>query len=566
MDLNLYDARDIFYYSVGDFNLSNKPNFVLILADDMGYSDLGCFGSEINTPNIDSLANNGIRFSQMYNSARCCPSRASLLSGLHPQQAGVGHMVSTLDLRSQADFPAYQGYLNENCATIAEVLKRSGYTTLMSGKWHVGGGYDLLDKSSWSPGNSGHPIPTQRGFDKFFGIVSGATNFFHPQTLMRDDELIDIDTTDFYLTDSISDNAVTMIEEAKETDKPFFIHVAYTAPHWPLHALEEDISNYEGSYLKGWDQLRIDRHEKLKGIGILDEKWEISPRHSSSDPWEKTEKREWEDLRMAVYAAMIDRMDQGIGRIMKKLEELDIDDNTVVMFLSDNGGCAEFLAEDTSRPMPSQYASPTRDGRQMNIGNRKDLRPGADNTFMSYDLSWANASNTPFRLFKRWTHEGGISTPFIVSWPNRISQPSIIHEPTHIIDISATIYEAANATYPSEINGNDIKPLEGISFFKVFEGGKVVRNHPIFWEHEGSRAMREGEWKLVSEVGGNWEIYNMELDRTELTNLAEGEKDRLEKMKASYGEWMERCEVEKWPIGPLTWNPNMKTSHAHKSG
>ena len=243
MDLNLYDARDIYYYSVGDFNLSNKPNFVLILADDMGYSDLGCFGSEINTPNIDSLANKGIRFSQMYNSARCCPSRASLLSGLHPQQAGDGHMVSTLDLRSQADFPAYQGYLNENCATIAEVLKRSGYTTLMSGKWHVGGGYDLLDKSSWSPGNSGHPIPTQRGFDKFFGIVSGATNFFHPQTLMRDDELIDIDTTDFYLTASISDNAVTMIEEAKETDKPFYIHVAYTAPHWPLHAIEEDISN-----------------------------------------------------------------------------------------------------------------------------------------------------------------------------------------------------------------------------------------------------------------------------------------------------------------------------------
>ena len=552
--------------SAGDFNLSTKPNFVLILADDMGFSDLGCFGSEINTPNIDSLAKNGIRFSQMYNSARCCPSRASLLSGLHPQQTGVGHMVSTLDPKDQAKFPAYQGYLNENCATIAEVLKGAGYTTLMSGKWHVGGGYDLLNRSSWAPGNDRHPIPTQRGFDKFFGIVSGAANFFHPRTLMRDDELIGIDTTDFYLTDSISDNAVTMIEETKETGKPFFIHVAYTAPHWPLHALEEDISNYEGSYLKGWDQLRTDRHEELKGIGILDEKWEISPRDLSSDPWEEAEERKWEDLRMAVYAAMIDRMDQGVGRIIKKLEDLGIDDNTVVMFLSDNGGCAEFLAEDTNRPMPTQYASPTRDGRQMKIGNRKDLRPGSDDTFMSYDLSWANASNTPFRLFKRWTHEGGISTPFIISWPRQISQPAIMHEPTHIIDISATIYDAANATYPSEINGNEVKPLEGISFFEVLEGKKRVRQDPIFWEHEGSRAMRQGEWKLVSEVGGNWEIYNMDQDRTELTNLAKGEKVRLANMRASYKEWMERCEVEQWPIGPLEWDPKMRRPHSHRSG
>ena len=544
----------------------NQPNFILILADDMGYSDLGCYGSEINTPNIDSLASTGVRFSQMYNSARCCPSRAALLTGLNPQQTGVGHMVSTFWQPNSITVPAYQGYLNETSATIAEVLKTNGYNTYMSGKWHVGGGYDLTDASTWNPGDKTHPTPTQRGFDEFFGIVAGAANFFHPRTLMKNDEVLDIDTSDFYLTDAISENAVSMLETATKDNKPFFMHVAYTAPHWPLHAYEEDIAKYVGKYKHGWDQIRTSRHEELKGMGILDSRWEISPRDSSSRPWNTVEEQEWEDLRMAVYAAMIDRMDQGIGKILAKLRELELDENTVVMFLSDNGGCAEFLAEETERPTPLQYSTPTPDGRKIQIGNSRDFKPGPDDTFMSYDLPWANASNTPFRLFKRWTHEGGISTPFILNWPQKIKNPSIVHDPTHIIDIAATIYEAANATYPKEYGGNLITPLEGESFLKVTDSANWNRRKPIFWEHEGSRAMRDGEWKLVSEVGEGWELYNMDEDRTELNNLAEKEKDRLSKMRNSYLEWMQRCGVEEWPIPPQTWNPVMHSPHSHSSG
>ena len=544
----------------------NQPNFILILADDMGYSDLGCYGSEINTPNIDSLASTGVRFSQMYNSARCCPSRAALLTGLNPQQTGVGHMVSTFGQPNSITVPAYQGYLNETSATIAEVLKTNGYNTYMSGKWHVGGGYDLTDASTWNPGDKTHPTPTQRGFDEFFGIVAGAANFFHPRTLMKNDEVLDIDTSDFYLTDAISENAVSMLETATKDNKPFFMHVAYTAPHWPLHAYEEDIAKYVGKYKHGWDQIRTSRHEELKGMGILDSRWEISPRDSSSRPWNTVEEQEWEDLRMAVYAAMIDRMDQGIGKILAKLRELELDEDTVVMFLSDNGGCAEFLAEETERPTPLQYSTPTPDGRKIRIGNSRDFKPGPDDTFMSYDLPWANASNTPFRLFKRWTHEGGISTPFILNWPQKIKNPSIVHDPTHIIDIAATIYEAANATYPKEYGGNLITPLEGESFLKVTDSANWNRRKPIFWEHEGSRAMRDGEWKLVSEVGEGWELYNMSEDRTELSNLAEKEKDRLSKMRNSYLEWMQRCGVEEWPIPPQTWNPVMHSPHSHSSG
>ena len=544
----------------------NQPNFILILADDMGYSDLGCYGSEINTPNIDSLASTGVRFSQMYNSARCCPSRAALLTGLNPQQTGVGHMVSTFGQPNSITVPAYQGYLNETSATIAEVLKTNGYNTYMSGKWHVGGGYDLTDASTWNPGDKTHPTPTQRGFDEFFGIVAGAANFFHPRTLMKNDEVLDIDTSDFYLTDAISENAVSMLETATKDNKPFFMHVAYTAPHWPLHAYEEDIAKYVGKYKHGWDQIRTSRHEELKGMGILDSRWEISPRDSSSRPWNTVEEQEWEDLRMAVYAAMIDRMDQGIGKILAKLRELELDENTVVMFLSDNGGCAEFLAEETERPTPLQYSTPTPDGRKIQIGNSRDFKPGPDDTFMSYDLPWANASNTPFRLFKRWTHEGGISTPFILNWPQKIKNPSIVHDPTHIIDIAATIYEAANATYPKEYNGNLITPLEGESFLKVTDSANWNRSKPIFWEHEGSRAMRDGEWKLVSEVGEGWELYNMNEDRTELNNLVEKEKDRLSKMRNSYLEWMQRCGVEEWPIPPQTWSPVMHSPHSHSSG
>ena len=546
-----------------------RPNIILILADDMGYSDLGCYGSEIRTPNLDRLASSGLRFSQMYNSARCCPSRASLLTGLNPHQTGVGHMMDALGPDS------YQGYLNQNCATIADTLRAGGYATYMSGKWHVGGRYDLLNDNRWEElkGSIGYPIPTQRGFDRFYGIVAGSANYFFPRLLMEDDRFIELDPTGYYFTDAITDNAVKMLDENAAAnsaasanggdEKPFFLHVTYTAPHWPLHAHEEDIARYEGKYRDGWDTLRTNRHEELKASGILSDKWEISPRNASAGVWQDESNKDWEDLKMATYAAMIDRMDQGIGRILDKVREMGTEENTLVMFLSDNGGCAEFLAEDTQRPEPSQYASPNPDGTPIKMGNIVGQRPGPGDTFMSYDLPWANASNSPFRLFKRWTHEGGISTPFIVNWPERIKEPGIVHEPTHISDIAATCIEAAGAQYPTELNGNAITPIEGVSFLDAINTGAWKRNLPIYWEHEGSRAVRIENWKLVAEVGSDWELYDMDEDRTELNNLVEANAPKVDEMIALYDVWAERCGVHPWPLSPTARMMNQRNPHNH---
>ncbi|MXY45571.1 MAG: arylsulfatase [Chloroflexi bacterium] len=546
-----------------------RPNILLILADDMGYSDLGCYGSEIRTPNLDRLAASGLRFSQMYNSARCCPSRASLLTGLNPHQTGVGHMMDALGP------PEYQGYLNRNCATVADVLRSAGYATYMSGKWHVGGRYDLLDDSRWEElkGSEGFPIPTQRGFDRFYGIVAGSANYFFPRLLMEDDRFLELDPAGYYFTDAITDNAVKMLDENAaansrasangDTEKPFFLHVTYTAPHWPLHAHEEDIARYEGKYGDGWDTLRTNRHEELKASGILSDKWQISPRNASATAWEDEGEKDWEDLKMATYAAMIDRMDQGIGRIMDKVREMGAEDNTLVMFLSDNGGCAEFLAEDSNRPEPSQYASPNPDGTPVQMGNILGQRPGPGDTFMSYSLPWANASNSPFRLFKRWTHEGGISTPFIVSWPERVKQAGVVHEPTHISDIPATCIDAGGATYPTELNGYDITPIEGVSFMDAIDNGEWKRDLPIYWEHEGSRALRIDNWKLVAEVGGEWELYDMDEDRTELNNLVESNAPKAAEMIALYESWAERCGVQPWPLTGRARMMHLRAPHNH---
>ncbi len=540
--------------------MPDRPNIVVILADDMGFSDIGCYGSEIRTPSLDSLAQGGLRFTQMYNSARCCPSRAALLTGLNPQQTGVGYMTGNLGA------PAYQGYLNLSSVTIAEALRESGYTTLMSGKWHVGSDYDLKNPDGWSPGDPTHPIPTQRGFDRFYGIVAGAASYFYPLTLMRDDQFIPLSPEGFYLTDAISDAAVEMIDGASSTDKPFFLHLSYTSPHWPLHALEEDIARYETVYRQGWDALRTGRHEQLKMLGLVDPAWEISPRDQDAPSWDDVRYRDWEALRMATYAAQIDRMDQGIGRVLAKLRDEGVEQNTLVMFLSDNGGCAEFLAEDSSRPEPSRYSIPTPDGLPIRVGNTPEITPGPADTFASYDLPWANASNTPFRRYKRWTHEGGISTPFILSWPARIGQAGVVHEPVHLIDIAPTCLAAASASYPSQMNGADTTPLEGESLLPVIEDREWAREQPIFWEHEGSRAVRIGQWKLVAEIGGDWELYDMVQDRTELHDLAGRERERARTMARLYDEWAERCGVLPWYQVNPSWAPKMRSHGAHIAG
>jgi len=521
----------------------SRPNIIIILADDMGFSDIGCYGSEIDTPNLDRLARNGVRFSQMYNCARCCPSRASLLTGLYPHQAGVGHMVSDWGAGT-----AYQGYLSSNCVTIAEVLKNDGYKTLMSGKWHVGGGYQASKPETWSPGDESHPIPVQRGFDRHYGMLGGAGSYFYPPYMIENENLFSVTDPGYYLTDAITDNAISMIEDSVKDEQPFFLYVAYTAPHWPLHALPEDIARYEGKYRDGgWDAVRMNRYEELRSTGILDPLWDISPRDGKAPCWEDVNHKDWEDMRMSVYAAQVDRMDQGIGRIMTNLRQSGLEENTLVMFLSDNGGCAEFLAEDTNKPQPFRYNIPTPDGRPIHVGNTPNIQPGPDDTFMSYDLPWANASNTPFRLYKHWVHEGGIATPFIVYWPQMAAKGHIVHSPCHLIDIMATCLDAAGAKYPEEYGNRRIIPLEGESFLPVIQGKRWQRQQPIFWEHEGNRAVRDGNWKLVSKHPGDWELYNMLEDRTELDNRADSEKQRVRKMSAQYRAWAKRCGVMQWP-------------------
>lgn len=548
-----------------------KPNIVLIMVDDMGFSDIGSYGSEIETPNLDRLAEGGVRFSQMYNCARCCPTRASLLTGLHPHQAGVGHMVA------DRGYPSYQGYLRDDCVTVAEVLRDAGYRTLMSGKWHVGGHYAANQPETWHPGGPGHPIPIQRGFEEHYGMLGGGGSYFDPPYMVHNDRIIRPGLEEgYYLTDGISAEAVRMIEESAGTRgasgdaertrdsgaqsagagnpngapdgrRPFFLYVAYTAPHWPLHALPEDIERYRGRYLEsGWDGLRNERFERLQASGVLDPRWPISPRDPEAPAWEDIREKEWEDLRMAVYAAQVHRMDAGVGRIVDALERTGVLDDTLIMFLSDNGGCAEFLAEDGNRAERFRYDIPLPDGTPMRIGNTPRIDPGPADTFASYDLPWANASNTPFRLFKHWVHEGGIATPFIAHWPKQIPAGGISHEPAHVTDITATCIEVAGATYPRERSGVSVTRSEGESFLAALEGRSWRRDAPIIMEHEGNCVVRWGQWKLVRRFPGPWELYDMIEDRTELDDRAERESDRLADMTAAFDQWAERVGVVPW--------------------
>ena len=515
-----------------------KPNIVIILADDMGYSDVSCFGSEIPTPNIDRLGCEGVRFTQMYNCARCCPSRASLLTGLYPHQAGIGHMVTDLG------DPAYQGYLNQDCVTIAEALKTAGYKTLMSGKWHVGGSFDLRAPQGWALPRERHPTPTDRGFDEFFGTLDGCGSYFNPHTLMRNDQFIPAPLDQrFYYTDAISNEAVQMIDQNSGKD-PFFLYVAYTAPHWPLHALPEDIAMFEGSYRAGWDRTRLDRYDRMKELGLLPDRWNISPRDPDAPPWDSVQVQEWEDMKMAVYAAQIRRMDKGIGNILDALDNNGCAEHTLVMFMSDNGGCAELLEENG---FVEDLIWPNTDGTRVRAGNIPSIMPGSEQTYMSYDLPWANASNTPYRLFKHWVHEGGISTPFVARCPSiRGDSGDICHSPCHFVDIMATCLDIAGVAYPQYRNERPTKPLQGESFLQALRGKQWERFQPIVWEHEGNQALRTRTWKLVRKYNQPWELYNFEEDRTELLDRSAKEPARLKTMEKQYLEWAARTEVREW--------------------
>ncbi len=497
-----------------------RPNVVVILADDMGFSDIGCYGSEIATPNIDRLAAGGLRFTQFYNTARCCPTRAALLTGLYPHQAGVGHMVSGRGT------PAYQGFLNDRCVTIAEALRPAGYRTAMSGKWHVG-----EHRPHW---------PTDRGFERYFGLISGGTNYFRldPERQMAwGAEPYEPPAEGFYITDAITDNAIGFIDELRRDGEPFFLYVAYTAPHWPLHALKEDIARYRGKYLGGWDALREKRHRRMIELGIVDARWPLTPRDRRAPDWTSLDEkaRDAWDLKMAVYAAQIDRMDQGIGRIVSRLRDASLLDDTLILFLADNGGCAELV--DRGKP---------------------GAEPGTRESFLSYGIPWANASNTPFRLYKHFVHEGGIATPLVAHWPRALSKGGgLTHQPGHLIDILPTCLDAAGAAYPRAYRGREILPAEGRSLLPILEGRQREGHEAIFWEHEGNRAVREGKWKLVAHSRGEWELYDLDLDRTESRDLAKENPARVAELAAKYSRWAERC-------GVLPWNEVRESQPAEK--
>ncbi|MCG6186302.1 arylsulfatase [Maribellus maritimus] len=506
---------------------SPKPNIILILSDDMGYSDPGCFGGEVETPNLDALANKGLRLTQFYNGARCCPTRASLMTGCYPHQTGIGHMTNTPADFAQHDLgiPEYRGFLNKNCVTIAEVLKEAGYTTLMTGKWHLG----ISDKSKW---------PLQRGFDKFYGLIPGASNFFkpvYPRGITYMNDTVSVSDDDFYTTDAFTDYAIQFIDEAKteNSKKPFFLYLAYTAPHWPLNAPRKVVEKYKGKYMEGWTKLREARYERMQEMGIIDEKWDLSPQDWRDWNTLSEEKKIEMDLRRAIYSAMIDQMDQNIGKLVSHLKDQNILDNTLIIFLNDNGACAE--------------------GGELGGGPAEQLDT-KEGYFLSYGGAWANASNTPYREYKHWVHEGGIGTPFIAHWPKVIPKENegrIVSEYGFLPDLMATFVDVAQTTYPEEYRGNRIVPTSGKSLVPLLKGeNKPIHTEPIFWEHEGNKAVRLGKYKLVSkwnkERETEWELYDLETDRSEMHNIASQQPEKVNEMEKMYEEWAQANHVLAW--------------------
>ncbi len=471
-----------------------RPNIVLIMCDDMGWSDIGCYGGDVRTPNLDRLASEGLRFTQFYNCAKCTTTRAALLTGQYPRQKS-GPL------------------LKESMVTLGEALGRAGYQTTLTGKWHLGANAPRR--------------PVDRGFQEYYGLMDGCCNFFDPsipdpkfkggrvRVFGHNEERITQFPEDFYTTDAFSDHAVKNIHRMSRQEEPFFLHVCYTAPHYPLHAPREDVEKYVGQYRSGWDQLRKERHARQVRMGLVDPGWKLPPADPESGSWEDQVDKDWQDSRMAVYAAMIDRMDQGIGRILAAIDEAGVRDNTMVLFLSDNGGCSEKYGHDSP-----------------------DYVPGEKENFTTCGPGWAFAQNTPFRRFKTWMHEGGISTPMIVRWPSVVQPNTLTRQVGHIIDFMPTFLEAAGGTYPTEFNGHPISPVEGKSLLPIFQGKRREGHETLWWEFTGNRAVREGDWKLVwDKKVKDWELYHLLHDRTEMTNLAEQYPERVRAMALSWKHW-----------------------------
>jgi len=499
-----------------------RPNIVVILVDDMGWSDLGCYGSEITTPNLDRLAQNGVRFTQFYNTARCCPTRAALLTGLYPHQAGVGHMTEERKGADGKPLPGYSGHLNDQCVTIAEALKAAGYFTAMAGKWHVGQNHGV--------------IPSKRGFDRSLNAAAGGFYFndsprteifLDGKSLGRTDDPL---PKQWYSTDLWTQFGLQFVDEALETKRPFFLYVAHNAPHFPLQAPADEIAKWRGKFKAGWDKLREARHQRQIEMGLVDKAWPLSPRLDVVPAWESLGPAEQEryDHIMAIYAAVVHHMDAAVGRLIDGLNQRGVLDNTLVLFMSDNGGNAE-------SGVP---------------GRIKGEHPGDAKSDVFVGQCWATLNNTPFVRYKHFTDEGGIATPLIAHWPAGIStarQGKLEAQPGHVIDIMATCLDVAGANYPKEFGGKPITPLEGASLRPAFEGKEIARLRPLFWEHEGNRAVRDGQWKLVALEGKPWRLFDLAADRTELHDLAEAQPDRVKALSGKWEEYAARANV--LPLG-----------------
>ncbi|PWJ55049.1 arylsulfatase [Dyadobacter jejuensis] len=517
--MNIRALITCFILGLSQVALAQKPNIIVIMADDLGYSDIGCYGSEIKTPNLDALARNGVKFTQFYNAARCCPSRASLLTGVYPHQAGMGKMVVTSDITNRDAETPNQGWLSRNTVTIAEVLKQAGYQTYMSGKWHVG-----EQRPDW---------PMQRGFDKYFGLISGANSYYRllPRRLMLEDNQPYTIPDNFYMTDAISAKAVEYLDEAR--NNPFFMYVAYTAPHWPLHAPDEEIAPYKGKYMKGWDHLRQERFQKQQKMGLLPVTQKLSDRDATISAWENAPDKEDWDQKMAAYAAMVTRMDKGIGQIVAKLKANGQLENTLIMFLSDNGACSEELVNRAQRDLgdPAYEIS-------------LKTPSGAKGSYDAYGKEWANLGNVPFRQYKSFTHEGGISTPLIVHYPKMVKKAFQTDQVGHIMDIMPTCLELAGATYPKEYNDRSIKPVEGKSLLPIIRGTTRKNHDYIAWEHFDSRAVRKDQWKLVwSRENKKWELYDLLKDRSEMKDLSSTHTGKVKELSQIYQNWSDRVGV-----------------------
>ncbi len=493
-----------------------RPNIVIIMVDDMGFSDLGCYGAQTETPNLDRLARGGLRFSQFYNTGRCCPTRAALITGLYPHQAGIGHMTGNYG------YPSYRGYLNERCVTIAEALEPAGYYTAVSGKWHVGS-----KPEGW---------PRRRGFDRFYGIPEGGGHHYRMlpgRHLVVDDTAIEV-PEGWYSTTAFTDYALRFIDEGVQTQRPVFLYLAYTAPHWPLQAPEEVTAKFLHCYLDGWQAHRQSRFMRQMAMGMFPEETKLAPLDPKTPEWESIKNKEEMDLRMAIHAAMVHLVDEGVGRVVAKLRELGELDNTLILFLSDNGASAE--------------SGPTGFSRS----DRGDPRAktGTPESYVSFGVAGANMCDTPFRRYKMYMHEGGIATPLVAHWPQGIPSKrygTFTHEVGHVIDLLPTCLDLAGVAYPSKHKGVRLTPAAGTSLVPALRG-ESLGERDLYFEHQGNAAVRSGKWKLVRTHGKPWELYDLEADRTELHDLAGEEPAKVAELKAKWKAWAESVGVQKWPI------------------